>query len=865
MVAGSLCRAGVLALPLCFIFRRALFWGERLAFRDVGHFYAPLWRWARHEWGQGRLPLWNPYQNLGEPHLAEATSSVLYPGKLLFAIPGDFDWLLTYFLLGHLFLAGWSLCQLVREWTDSETAGRLAGLSFMLGGPLLMQHCNPVFLLGAAWLPWTIQGIARLLQRPQWGDVIRVTVCMTMICLAGDFQTAYHLGIAWGCGLFLVPPDAATRRWTRHGHRWGAAALTAVLLSGAAAVQWWPTAEHAATSVRSSDASSAHDRYAFSVGPWHWCELLWPNVGGQLYPIHSRWMAAFPGEDRMWHGTLYMGAIPLWFAFCSWNYRRSAPPRRSDPHAADSRHPLDGRFRWILCLTLLAMAAGLGRYGGGWLLDELEFARTGAAPTPQDWPNGGLYACLVRWLPGYQGFRYPAKWWTFASFGWATLAGIGWIRWAHPEGSFAGEESPIDRQWNFSIWRGLLAVHGLALVAAWGLHPRFVDWLSGVRSVDTVFGPLQIERAWQFLWTGPCHAAVALVFLGLVARWSPKRMPLCVLAVVAVDLTLANHWMVATVPRSLQTVSQTLAPPATESHAPPRFARRPPRGWRPASFSQTVSPERMREVVAWEQATFFPQYNVGRVGLVGANTTLANQRWEIWRQATNLDAAALRVLGVSGRVDRAPPSAPGDPFAPAIAEDAIWTSIEEPFPRTWIVHDVRPWPTSDIPDRAADRAALVSQMREIYSDANADLLRHRAYVEAPRAPSDGQPWGPFPWGADLDSVDGTSEFNASSHITRYLPSRVTVHARLGESGLVILSDRFAPGWKAFARRVGETTWAPADTLCVNGLIRGVPRPAGDWEIEWRYQPPSFTLGRRISLATWAVLGIAVVLQRRKRA
>ena len=74
--------SGVLLLGavLLLLFGPAILAGEHPIFRDSGHWYAPLWEWARGQWGQGSIPLWDPLQNLGESHIADGTTSVFYPG-----------------------------------------------------------------------------------------------------------------------------------------------------------------------------------------------------------------------------------------------------------------------------------------------------------------------------------------------------------------------------------------------------------------------------------------------------------------------------------------------------------------------------------------------------------------------------------------------------------------------------------------------------------------------------------------------------------------------------------------------------------------------------------------------------------------
>src|SRR6188768_2821763 len=80
----------LILLPVAALFGPVLFTDRSFAMRDAAHFYHPLFQWTASEWGQGRIPLWNPDENCGIPVVADASSSVFYPGKLVFALPVDF-------------------------------------------------------------------------------------------------------------------------------------------------------------------------------------------------------------------------------------------------------------------------------------------------------------------------------------------------------------------------------------------------------------------------------------------------------------------------------------------------------------------------------------------------------------------------------------------------------------------------------------------------------------------------------------------------------------------------------------------------------------------------------------------------------
>lgn len=81
------------------------------------------------------------------------------------------------------------------------------------------------------------------------------------------------------------------------------------------------------------------------------------------------------------------------------------------------------------------------------------------------------------------------------------------------------------------------------------------------------------------------------------------------------------------------------------------------------------------------------------------------------------------------------------------------------------------------------------------------------------------------------------------------PQRIVISANMRTSGLVVIGDRYDPGWKA--RVDGQEI----DLLRVNYLLRGVFVPEGQHQIEMDYRPDAFRHGVRILQATTALLVI----------
>jgi hypothetical protein len=100
----------------------------------------------------------------------------------------------------------------------------------------------------------------------------------------------------------------------------------------------------------------------------------------------------------------------------------------------------------------------------------------------------------------------------------------------------------------------------------------------------------------------------------------------------------------------------------------------------------------------------------------------------------------------------------------------------------------------------------------------------------------------------------------SAELVSYGRERVVARAEVERPSLLVLTDVFYPGWKAFVD--GEEV----DIERVDYLLRGVPLTPGAHEIEFVYEPASWRAGWIVSLvALLAIVGLALVGLRRRRA
>lgn len=440
--------AAALLGPLVWLFGRALVTDQMFVFRDAAHYYHPLYQMVARQWAAGGVPLWNPYDNLGQPLLADATAAVLYPGKLIFALPLGYDGCYKLYIVGHVVLAAAAAFLAARGFARSAPAAALAALCYAFSGAVLFQYCNVIFLVGAAWLPAAALTIDRTLTRRSWQWALAAGAVMAMMVLGGDPQTAYHTGLA--AALYAVvlwrlngrerPAAGGFARCAKN--RIALLATIAGVLFVLCAVQILPSAQWTQRSTRAAfdtprsvyelfsdsggcDQREAMDGYAFllgktaaghhtqsyefSVGPWHLAGYIWPNLFGRVFPVHTRWIRALPAEGRTWTPTLYMGLLPLLLGLTQWQLfrvgRAKLPPSRNTERtprldqqsgttalpsatrnsARREPRPREARTVWLSWLVLLALLAGFGWYSLGWISSEVYYAICGVGADPPPW------------------------------------------------------------------------------------------------------------------------------------------------------------------------------------------------------------------------------------------------------------------------------------------------------------------------------------------------------------------------------------------------------------------------------------------------------------------------------------------------
>jgi hypothetical protein len=245
--------------------------GDVPAFRDGLHFYYPLLHWLAALSHSGNFfPGFNLLDGFGTSVIGETTSGLFYPLRILLLLPGlDAAQGLALMTATHVLIAAAGAYRGALRLGTSRPAACLAAVSLGLSCPVLFQHCNLVFLIGAAWTPWALAEIILVacapvsltmganqipppqsapLQAPPQQDSTqqdfpaadwRVFAAATsLMVLGGDPQAAAHalvwLVIAAGLG------SLRARSARVAGRNCALIAATLLVIAGLTAVQWLP-------------------------------------------------------------------------------------------------------------------------------------------------------------------------------------------------------------------------------------------------------------------------------------------------------------------------------------------------------------------------------------------------------------------------------------------------------------------------------------------------------------------------------------------------------------------------------------------------------------------------------------------------
>jgi uncharacterized membrane protein YfhO len=105
--------------------------------------------------------------------------------------------------------------------------------------------------------------------------------------------------------------------------------------------------------------------------------------------------------------------------------------------------------------------------------------------------------------------------------------------------------------------------------------------------------------------------------------------------------------------------------------------------------------------------------------------------------------------------------------------------------------------------------------------------------------------------AGFENRPDSQHNNASVEIKDYSPNKVILSINTPSRGILVLSDTFYPGWKAYVDQ--EET----EIMKANTVMRAVVMPGGKHLVKFVYDPVPFNFGLRLGLCT--LIGIPIMM------
>jgi hypothetical protein len=787
-------------LVLLFFWRAATF-QEAFFLGDVAHTFYPRFLFTAAAIREGRLPLWNPYLALGQPHLGDPAATALYPPAVLafVTLPGPAAY--TVVVLGNLLLAGVGTVLLARARSLSTSAALLAGIVYAFGGWTLthVEHVN--VLAGASGLPLLFWLVERALAGATRTVLVFGSVLVTVYLLGAHTQMALYAAAAVALYATLRVIERVRAGDGREPLARAATLLLAagLLGTGLAAIQLLPMAEAIRHSNRGGGLGEEMG-LAYSYPPEQILTLVVP------YAFEGRLDATAPwGRSIFREMTLYTGLVPLALAVFG---------------AVRARG--DGRAAVFLILVAVSVLMALGSYG----------------------PLAPVLAAL----PLFNLLRFPTRILFMGALGIALLSGIGLdgLR-ARPE-------------WAASRWLLGLGAAALALLVALNLvflrpafciavtkdvlvriHPNDQDgpeWY--VSTARFLFGLDDAPGRGLFL---PILLATGLVAARRSGRLSGRAAVACVLVLSTAELL---HFRA-----NLGRIATTTPEFFTEPSETVRLVRADEPLSRAYYFGSSSGEDYYRRITRTMRLGRVANYkallteglrgsfgSVHRVATLEGTGLTTPRQFDLLRalggyqpydlagrdrERTNLHVGMLSLLNgryvtTIGKLE--------DPRLRLLRQGPVVGLYrnENALPRAYVAAAFEVVP---------DPEETVARLTAPDTDPTTAVLLDRDPGFLPLPGSSGQ-----------------------AVVTRYAAEEVAIEATTVGPGILVLSDAFDPDWKA------EVDGTPVPILRVDAVLRGVALQGGRHDVRFRYAPAVVARGAVVSGVSAVVLGIGAWLLRR---
>jgi hypothetical protein len=352
----------------------------------------------------GHFPFWNPYQFSGHPFFANPQHAILYPlNALFFLFP--FDIAFNGVIVLHFFLGGLFTYLLLKDLKTNTAAALISGLIFMLSGYLLSVHSLLNTLLSVIWTPLIMMYFRRAISSSGWKNEILTSIFIAISFLGGGIEVVYGNFFI----LFFMLIFFSTHKENRRKGQWekiwlGVRSLLFIsfLFSFLSAVQLLPFLELYHHSIRGSGISY-QEATTWSFAPKEIFLFFLPDAYGYFLDMKKYWI------NQCWFKTLYTGGLPfiLSLIFFLFPLPRREEGIKEGPVSSSGEGDRGNRFwqerKFYLFLIVFSLFLSLGKYNP-------------------------LYFYVFKYIPFFNGLRYPVKFLYILILVLSITAGLGFQR-----------------------------------------------------------------------------------------------------------------------------------------------------------------------------------------------------------------------------------------------------------------------------------------------------------------------------------------------------------------------------------------------------------------------------------------------------
>ena len=357
----------ILLSLLILYFFPVLFEEKTFFFRDIRHFAYPMKFYLARVWALGEWPFWYPHLFQGIPLMPLMHPGVFYPPSILFLIEDFFLAFHAYFLFHHLILMS-SVFALCRYWGKSVQASLCASITSLLGGYFLSLASIYNQFHSVVWFPLILMMWQKYLAKGSLKFFCGAVIFISCQVLGGGPESAiFSVLLIYAHSLYLGEENGFIRK--------NLAVVALVLMALAlSALQWIPTYYFSQETPRGSGLDYATSTQ-WSLKPSTLLNLFLPEN-------HMRFMEATEGKMDYFIHSFYMGVVPLFvFLGCFFVCREQK------------------EIRFWLAVFGLGVFFALGKYNP-------------------------LYSLFHEWVPIFDMFRYPQKFFFLCAFALVFLLGL---------------------------------------------------------------------------------------------------------------------------------------------------------------------------------------------------------------------------------------------------------------------------------------------------------------------------------------------------------------------------------------------------------------------------------------------------------